>query len=224
MKKVTEGASLTSQVTSAIREAILSGELKPGVLYSIGKLADELQVSRTPIREALLGVAEIGLVQVERGRGFRVVQQDAQHLANVFDLRLLLESPLAGRAAAAADDALLTMLGDELDAMRAAARNADEPQFIVHDRRFHDAILVAGGNDLLLSTVSNLRDSIATIGVSTVARLRTLDDIADEHVPILAAIVARDPKAAEAAMRAHVAHTGELMVQVANDSYPQPQS
>jgi DNA-binding GntR family transcriptional regulator len=205
--------SLTRQVVDAVREAILAGELEPGRLYSVVQLAEQLEVSRTPVREAMLGLADAGLVRVERNRGFRVVRPDAAHLADVFDARLLLEVPAAERAAGTADAAALAaVLGTELAAMRRAARRGDAPLLRRHDLAFHDALLRSAGNPVVADLVAGLRDTITTVGASTAGRSRTLRDIAEEHAPVLAAVERCDGAAAAAATRAHLVHTRDLLV------------
>jgi DNA-binding GntR family transcriptional regulator len=204
--------SLTEQVIRSVREAIHSGELRPGELYSVYRLAAQLNVSRTPVREAMLRLAETGMVRFERSRGFRVLRSDPKEIAEVFQLRLLLEVPAARIAARRADPALIEAMRAELGAMREAAGEHDEPRFMRHDRAFHDLLLAAGTNRRLAGIVGGLRDATMTLGASTVDRSRSLSDIAAEHEPILAALEAGDADAAAEAMRAHVAHTGELLL------------
>jgi DNA-binding GntR family transcriptional regulator len=210
VRQVLGASSLAVQVTEAVREAIRSGELRAGELYSVYQLAERLNVSRTPVREALLGLAETGLVRFERNRGFRVVRRDPKDIAEVFHLRLLLEVPAARLAAMNA--APLDGLRAELAAMRTAAEQHDEPRFMSHDRAFHELLLLAGGNAKLAGIVRGLRDATIALGASTADRSRSLSDIADEHEPILAALAAGDADGAAAAVRAHVAHTGELLL------------
>ncbi|HEX2312627.1 MAG TPA: GntR family transcriptional regulator [Thermomonospora sp.] len=212
MREIAGTANLNRQVAQVLREAIHSGELRPGELYSVSRISERLGVSRTPVREALLGLADTGLVRIERNRGFRVVRRDPRHIAEVFHLRLLLEVPATRLAARHRDPALLEGLRRELAAMREAAGDHDEARFMEHDRRFHALILDAAGNSLLTATVGNLRDTITTVGASTVDQTRSLADIAAEHDPVLAALAAGDAEAAAEAMRRHVAHTGELLL------------
>ncbi|MEV0642419.1 GntR family transcriptional regulator [Streptomyces sp. NPDC050619] len=212
MREIAGNANLSTQIAEVVKEAIVTGEMRPGELYSVSQLADRLNVSRTPAREALLGLADLGLVRIERNRGFRVVRREPRQIAEVFHLRLLLEVPAARLAAQHVDPALIDGLRRELADMGAAAADHDEARFMAHDRAFHALVLTAGGNSLLVTTVAHLRDTIATVGASTVDRTRSLADIAAEHLPILDALADRDPAAAAEAMRRHVAHTGELLL------------
>jgi DNA-binding GntR family transcriptional regulator len=213
--RIRASSSLTDQVVEQVREAIRSGRLRPGQLYSVYQLADQLKVSRTPVREGLLRLAEAGMIEIARNRGFRVLHRDHTDIAEVFHLRMLLEVPAARRAAGRVDDALLAALHAELAAMRTAAVDGDATLFMRHDQRFHACVLGAGGNRKLVEVVDNLRDITTTLGASTTEKSRTLSDIADEHEPILAALAARDADAAAAAVGAHLAHTARLLIEQA---------
>ena len=205
-------ASLTDQAVAAIRQAVHDGTLQPGRLYSAYQIASYLGVSRSPVREALMRLKEAGLVAFERNRGFRIVLPGPQEIAELFQLRLLLEVPAARRAALQASAGLAVELGAELTQMRTAARGHDETVFMRHDQRLHHLILAAAGNSRIAGLVDNLRDVTRLLGASTVGRSRDLDAIANEHVPILDTIAAGDVNAAGEAMAHHVSHTGHLLV------------
>ncbi len=204
--------SLTDQVVEKVRNGILRGDLQAGRLYSTYQLADQIGISRSPVREALLRLAEIGMVKLERNRGFRVVVPGARDIAEVFHLRLLLEAPAAARAARDAGPDVIASLHAELRQMTAAAAEQDETRFMRHDKQLHGLILAAAGNERLAAYVGHLRDLTRLLGASTVGRSRTLVDIAAEHEPIIDALASRDPGAAEAAMWSHVQHTGWLLL------------
>lgn len=204
--------SLTDQVMAAIRDAVNSGTLVPGELYSSYQISDQLGVSRSPVREALLRLAEVGLVQLSRNRGFRVVLPDPREIAEIFHLRLLLEVPAAHRAAQHTTTALVRALTSELDQMSAAGRAHDEAPFMQHDQRLHGLILDAAGNARLTGLIDGLRDTTRLLGASTVDRSRSLTDIAAEHVPIVAAIRVGAAEAAADAQRRHISNTGRLLV------------
>lgn len=204
--------STTEEVFARLREQILTGALAPGEQHSIYRLSDALGVSRTPVREAVLRLADLGLVTIERNRGVTVRGVRAEDVRDVFELRLLLEVPAAAGAATHADDDLRARLIGVLDAMRQAAGLGDQAAFTGHDRELHAALGEALGNRRLSREVDRLRDSIQVRGVSTIDRTRTMSDIAEEHAPIVAAVVSGDAPAAAAAMRAHLEHTAALLL------------
>ncbi|NNN12278.1 MAG: GntR family transcriptional regulator [Acidimicrobiaceae bacterium] len=213
MQSSRDGATLTEQVVATIREAILNGKLEPGTLYSVYRMADEIGISRTPVREALLRLADAGMVRFERNRGFRVLRTSVRELQEVFQLRLLLEVPAAYRAAHLSDEALRVKMREELAEMRSAAIGHDENLFMAHDRALHELVLAASQNNKLVSSVRDLRFITMTLGASTVDRSRTLSNIADEHQPLVDAIENGDSTAAAAAMHHHIVHTGQLLLE-----------
>lgn len=204
--------STTDEVFARLRQRILAGELAPGSHHSVYRLSDELGVSRTPVREAVLRLADLGLVSIERNRGITIRGVRAEDVRDVFELRLILEVPAAAGAAAGADDALVARLRAALAAMRTAASVGDEGAFARHDRDLHAALGEALGNVRLSREVDRLRDSISVRGVTTMQHARTMADVADEHAPIVEAVAARDPDAAAAAMREHLEHTAALLL------------
>ncbi len=225
MQPIVARDSLTERVGEALRDAINSGALRAGELHSANEIAGQLGVSRTPVREALLVLADAGMVRLERNRGFRVMQRSPEHIAEVFQLRLLLEVPAARQAASRATPQLAARLRAQLDAMHAAAAAGDEPSVARLDRGFHELVLNAGQNRTLVLVVAGLRDRLLATGASTADRSRSLADIAREHEPILAAVSARDPDAAAAAVAYHLRHTGTLLTAqvAAENSVPVPE-
>ncbi|MBG6185641.1 DNA-binding GntR family transcriptional regulator [Arthrobacter sp. CAN_A214] len=207
--------TLTDRTIDAVREGIRNGTLVPGELYSVYRLANELGVSRSPVRDALLRLAETGMVAFERNRGFRVVLPDARELAEIIAVRLALEVPAAERAAVRASTADHVALHAEYAAMQASVTAGDDAAFLLHDQRFHTLLLELAGNAHATRIIENLRDATRLVGTSTIRTSRSLDDVYREHQPILDAIQQGDPSAAGAAMRRHLESTGWLLLREA---------
>ncbi len=204
--------SATDEVFARLREEILTGRLAPGSQHSVYRLSAELGVSRTPVREAVLRLADLGLVTIEKNRGIRVRGVHVEDVRDVFELRLLLEVPVAAAAARGGDPVLPVRLREVLAAMRAAADEDDVPTFAQLDRSLHAALGEAVGNARLSQEVDRLRDSIQVRGVATFGRTRSMRDVADEHEPIVAAVEAGDAAAAASAMRDHLVRTAALLI------------
>ncbi|MFV2008599.1 MULTISPECIES: GntR family transcriptional regulator [unclassified Micromonospora] len=202
----------TDRVHAMLRESIISGELKAGSLHSVYKLADAYGVSRTPVREAVLRLADTGMVRVERNRGIRIRGVTVDDIREVFELRLIMEVPAASYAAVYGGEELQAALREQLAAMHEAARGNDEARFMKHDRALHDAISSVLGNRRLSAGVAALRDATQARGASTVHRSRDLAEIEREHAPILDALAAGDPAAAAARMGGHIVRTGTLLM------------
>ncbi|GAA1540931.1 GntR family transcriptional regulator [Dactylosporangium maewongense] len=207
-----EAPSLADAVAQAVRDGIAAGELVPGATYSVYQLAELLGVSRSPVREGMLRLAEAGLVAIRRNRGFSVLLPTAHDVEEIIEIRLALEPPAARKAATLATDEQHAAIRAALDTMAAAAARGDEAAFWPADRALHDLLLHAAGNARAAAIVAQLRSTTALLGPPTTASGRTLAQIHAEHEPVVAAVIARDGHAAEAAMRTHLEATGTLLV------------
>lgn len=204
--------SLADAVVSAVREGIAARELVPGQVYSVYQLADLLGVSRSPVREGLLKLAEAGLVQFARNRGFRVVLPRAHDVEEIFEVRLALEPAAARRVCETGSDDDLGAIAGHMVTLHDATGRGDETAFWTEDRALHDRILRAAGNARAATIVEQLRATTVLLGPPTSATGRSLAQICAEHEPIVAAIGRRDGAAAEAAMRRHLTRTCRLLV------------
>ncbi|MEN0137342.1 MAG: GntR family transcriptional regulator [Rhodococcus sp. (in: high G+C Gram-positive bacteria)] len=200
------------QAIAAVRAAIDDGRMKPGVKYSVYQLAEGLGISRTPVRDALLRLEEVGLIKFEARQGFRILLPQPKEIAEIFAVRLALELPAVRKAATADDPALPAALLQQQRLMRDAAAVGNEHQFAHHDLGLHDLILDAADNSRARAIVKTLRETTRLLGANTADKTRTLTDIDDEHTPVIDAIIAGDPDKAEAAMRQHLENTGRLLV------------
>jgi DNA-binding GntR family transcriptional regulator len=216
VKQVRQTTAVNAQVLDALRAAVITGELPAGTLHSVATLAGQLGVSRTPVREALIKLAQQGMVRFERNRGVRILQTSLHDLEEVFALRLLLEVPATRRAVqllgTATQAATLRELRRVFAAMESAAAADDEFRMWEHDRRFHRVLLEASGNGRLAEYVDGLRDMVLRRGVSTAHQSRTLEVIVEEHRVVLERVLAGDADGAAEAMRVHILHTAELLV------------
>ncbi len=215
-------STLTEQVMDTVRDKIVDGSMSPDTWYSVYQLSAELGVSRSPVRDALLRLAEAGLVKFTRNRGFRVVETRPEDVAEIFGLRLGIEPFAAYRAAlsrtpeqlAEADDLVARM--DALAAADEAGDAADpgalEDEFFTEDRKLHALIMDMGGSHRGGALVETLRTHTRILGSSTAGSSRTLADILDEHRPVLGAIRDGDAEAARATMREHLTTTGKLLL------------
>lgn len=212
--------STTDRVFVSLRESIVSGEFPAGSLHSIYRLADLLEVSRTPVRDAVLRLADLGLVTIERNRGVRIRGVSVADVRAAFELRLMLEVPAAALAASHAAPEAVSAIEAELAAMRSCAENIDESGLMAHDRQLHQAISGVMNNPRLQVELMTLSDSIQARGVLTIDRSRGMAEVAEEHAPIVDAIVLRDPQAAAAHMEEHLVRTATLLMhQVAVDGH-----
>ncbi len=201
-----------AQVMEAVRSALDAGVMRAGVKYSVYQLAEALGVSRTPVRDALLRLEEVGLIRFEARQGFRVLLPDPREIADIFAIRLALELPAVAHAATLCDTSLAARLHHRMELLRTAATAGDEHTFASHDQLLHDHILEAAGNPRARAIIGSLRESTRLLGATTADRTRSLFDIDAEHEPVIAAIVDNRPELATGAMRSHLTSTGQLLV------------
>ncbi len=198
-------ASRTDFVLESIKEAILNGKLKPGQALVETDLAATLNVSKTPVREALKTLAGSGLVVMSPYKGAAVRTVDAEMAGSVYDVRMLMEPEALRRAVqlgASFDDAALA-LEDVGDLARRSLAN----------RRFHRALYAGCGNPLMIQILDGLRDQAALITVAGWGICPTWDDEAAEHRAILAAAVAGWGDLASELLRRHIQTFADRVVE-----------
>jgi DNA-binding GntR family transcriptional regulator len=207
-----EAPTLADAVAQSVRDGVAAGQLVPERTYSVYQLADLLGVSRSPVREGLLRLAEAGLVEIIRNRGFRVLPPRAHDIEEIIGIRLALEPPAARLAAEQATDEQHADIRAALQSMATAARRGDDASFWPADRALHDLLLRASGKARTAAIIERLRTTTALLGPPTTASGRTLTEIHAEHEPVVTAVLARDGAAAESAMRAHLEATRNLLM------------
>lgn len=205
---------LADRVVTEVRARIRGHRLVPGPTYSVYQLADELGVSRSPVREGLVKLAEAGVVRFRRNRGFQVLLPEARDIAEIFAVRVALEVPAAQRAARVASDVEVTAIAA---CMTELERTTDPVAFWERDRALHRLVLSASGNRRAATVVDELREITSLLDAPTD---RTHAAICAEHRPIVDALAGRDGGAAAAAMRAHLSSTALLLMARAAQSAP----
>jgi DNA-binding GntR family transcriptional regulator len=194
--------SLRDQAYAAIRASILDGRFEPGELLIEGRIAQQLGVSRGPVRDALHDLVEDGLVVDQPRSGTYVRELDGEDLVDIYNLRLAIES-IAIRLCIrrGAETGPLRALIDE---MRSAARGNDSSGVVERELRFHEQLCSDSGNSELLRMFQRLEGPVHLALAMDDALYENLDDIAEEHLPIVEAIDARDEALAVAVMYDHV--------------------
>jgi DNA-binding GntR family transcriptional regulator len=202
-----EGRDLRTRARDALLAGITTGSMAAGVIYSVPLLAEQLDMSATPVREALLELAQDGLVEPVKNRGFRVTPITDKALDEICEIRELLEVPAAVAAAnsisVAAIDRLEALAGD----IHKCAESRDLVGYLTADREFHMLLLGAGDNAALVTLVGKLRDLTRLFGLQNLANAGELTPSADEHLEMVALLRAGEAKQLGALMRRHIRHT-----------------
>ena len=197
-----------------LRRTTLRDEIKERIVES--QVATEFGTSQAPVREALLELEAMRLVETRPHRGARVREVTTEELGQIYPVRAALEE-VAGREAAVRMSAeQLAALADELAGMCEAAEAQDLHAQLLHDVRFHEIIVEASGNQVLAEVWRSLRVEAGTL-ISAIRADSDLRMIAEMHRPVLQALQSRDPELAGKEMRAHIEFFGSFVARRPED-------
>lgn len=194
--------TLRELVADAILGQILSGQLEPGARLLEDKLAAELGVSRNPVRESIRALEATGLIEVIPRRGAYVAEVDPHDLAQLLEVRVVLEAHAARLAAQRVTPELVAEIDQCINGGIEASRRGDLLQAAEHHRGFHVTIERAAGNPFIAETVAPLRTRTELV-FSMLADSRAMLSW-DEHRLIRDAIAAGNPELASAKAAAHM--------------------
>nr|WP_138467078.1 GntR family transcriptional regulator [Poseidonocella sp. HB161398] len=232
---MTEGAELAEQGSEApglpqgqaayqrLLEDIRSGALAPGTRLREVELASRLGLSRTPVREALRLLEAEGLVAHLPRQGAVVRQLDYAEVAELYEMRSVLEGTAARLAARIASDVELEELEVLQLAVEAALARADERGSSEANRQFHAALHDAARNRFLIGAIRGMEKTMLILGPTTLADPERRAGAAEEHRAILAALRARDGSAAEAAMQRHIRNAQRARLRSPRALPPEPE-
>ena len=199
---MTDRASLAKVVSERIRGRILDGSLRPGERLVEDKLSAELGVSRVPVREALRGLSAEGLVRLAPRRGATVVEVTPETVADLVEVRALLEGLNARLAAQRHDPGSIARLRETLRRGNAAARSGTSAELAELNAEFHERLAAASRNVVLSEVMRCLRER-TSIAFAINGRARAREDW-QEHAGILAAVIAGDSELAALLANRHV--------------------
>lgn len=207
-------ASLSGDVYGAIFSQLMALKIAPGERITVDNLVRELNVSQTPIREALGRLEGEGLVVKQHLVGYRAAPQiTRRRFDELYELRLLLEPDGAAKAAAAMDAQKIEELREAAGGM-ARVDGKDErlrySAFARQDEVFHDRIMQFAGNELIRQTLTYQHAHFHIFRL--MYHRRVTDDALDEHQALIDAFAAHDPDAAKAAMRAHIERSRDRLL------------
>jgi len=225
--------SLPDRLSIEIEKLIMTGELKVGAKLPPERvLADSLGVSRVSIRQALHELEVRGLIDRRPGRGTIVLSATEessrsratiaaalsagdQEIANVMELRAIIEPPIAGLTASRATDRDIAQLRDLVDQM---SPDLSVEKYAELDTSFHQAIAQYTHNPLLSLLTKQIATLIAPSRSANLQTKRRRRNSTSEHEAILRAISARDPEAAESAATAHIESISEEILRTAKST------
>jgi DNA-binding GntR family transcriptional regulator len=201
---------LREEIRDKLIDDILNGRLMPGDRMIEIRIAQRFGVSQAPVREALRDLELLGFAESSAFRGTIVRRISVDDLVQIYPIRAVLEGLAAREAATRITPGDVRRLEKLLETMRTAAARGDMRASVDADFAFHFTIVKASGNWLLQQSWERMR--LATTTFLTVSKShRSLAEIAERHVPVIEALRAQDPVAAEAEMRRHIEEPGQWL-------------
>ncbi len=201
--------TLGSRLRAAIESEIVDGRLKPGTKLDEGLLSERFSVSRTPVREALRGLAAVGLVSFQPRQGAIVASPTVGEVVDLFELVAELEGIAARFVAERIDTAGEQRIVEAHDACREAAQGFDPERYYAMNGVFHRAIRDGAANAALATEIESLDKRLSPYRRFITFRTGRTETALREHEAIVEAIVARDASGAAKAMSDHVRILGE---------------
>jgi len=209
---VPEFRPLSEEAYGVLRSAILSGRLAPGARIVEADIARQMAISRSPVREAVRKLEREGLVEYKPRRGTVVLGLSRDDVADAYQLRAHLEAYGAGLAAVRATEDQLVALGGLIDRMRGCALAKDLAALVIADVEFHRMLCELSGSPRLVQAWRSLNPERWTLVSGLRATELSLEQIAERHWPLLAALRARNAERAQVVIRSHILELAERVM------------
>ena len=203
---------LRELVFESIREAIIGGKLRPGERLMEIQLAEEMGVSRTPIREAIRKLELEALVVMIPRKGAYVAGLSMKDIADVFEIRRALEGLAAELACERITDEELEELERYLVRIAEDIESQDISKVVATDTDFHTLLYKASRNQRLSQTINNLREQIQRFRMTSLSYPGRMRNALEEHRKIVEAISARDSEAARKIAQEHIENAENSMM------------
>lgn len=197
-------ATIGNRVFEALRQAIVQLQLRPGNPLSEADIGRQLGVSRQPVREAFIKLAEVGLVEIRPQRGTFVRLISAREVRNARFLREAIEVAVIRKAAAEAAPEQTQGLRRIIEDQRAVARKGDNVGFLRLDEAFHQALARTAHCEEAWRVVEGLKAQMDRVRYLSLPDATPLETIIAQHEKIVEAVERGAPEAAETAMRHHL--------------------
>ncbi|MFE4211565.1 GntR family transcriptional regulator [Streptomyces sp. NPDC056844] len=194
-----------------LRQAILHGEMAPAQRLVENELAEQFGVTRASVRAALIELESEGLVERIRNRGSRVRVVSVDEAVAITECRMALEGLCAAKAAVAADDGQLDRLTEVGEAMTKAVADGEPMLYSDLNHELHALIREFSGQQTAVSLLERLNGQLVRHRFQLALRPGRPQQSLSEHLAMIDAIRARDPQAAEAAVRSHLASVIEAL-------------
>lgn len=212
--------SLTYSVYEAIKQAIVDGRLPANTRVTEAALAKQLKVSKTPVREALLRLKEVGLIESDGPKGVRIVSPSFNRMRDAYEVREALEVICARAAAERGDRTLLLAAKQKAEATAAAAEADDVARYRRADEAFHTTLAKASGNERLARLLDDTNVLVGVLRLRDTPDLGVLVLCAKHHLSIADAVLAGRADDASRLMAEHVREVRDAVLAPLADDDP----
>jgi DNA-binding GntR family transcriptional regulator len=206
--------SLAEDAADRIREQILAGGFRQGEHLVEAKIAEQLNISRGPVREAFKLLRAEGLLNEEPRRGTFVVSLSADDVREIYGLRAALEGRAARLIARAHDPSTIEQLRTLADAIDTAVATGDAAEVSRADLAFHEGLCELCGNSRILEVFDRYVPTLRALLRLDERVLRSLDEVSNQHRPFVEAIEAGEEETAARLLAEHAEHAGDLIAGV----------
>ena len=200
------------QAYEFIKTQITNHTLKAGQYITDAKIAKELNISRTPVREAFHRLENESLLVYEARRGWKVYTLSLEDINEIFDIKEVVEGMAARRAAECQDERLRAELQNTFREMCEAAEANDTDTWIRADLQFHDIIFAMANNERACRIIKNLNDQWNRVRIGFTTIQSRVDRSCDEHKAIMEGILSGDGEEAERQTHAHFNQVREELI------------
>ncbi|MEH2919573.1 GntR family transcriptional regulator [Samsonia erythrinae] len=202
--QINNSEPVNQQIYRVLRKDIVECTIPPGKLLSEKEISMRFEVSRQPVREAFIKLAEAGLVQILPQRGTFVMKISEQRVADARFIRQALECAIVRRAAEMVTDEQLLMLEHNLRRQELAAQNDQVREFLSLDDSFHQSLTQIAHCPLAWETIESIKATMDRVRFLSLSQVSPPLSLIQQHHMIFSALRARDPDAAEHAIREHL--------------------
>ncbi|HJT40640.1 MAG TPA: GntR family transcriptional regulator [Sphingobium sp.] len=209
---VRKGATLQEQVADLLGQELRAGRFAPGQRLTEQGLAERLNVSRTPIREALKKMVEQGILEARQRGGYVVPSPSVEEIRQTIAVRMLLEPPAVQMAAREYDQAQWERISAAIESESAVEQDPDQSSFANANEDFRRAVFDGISNRVLLALIAQFANHLNHIRAATLKNVKLRGEIVQRQRQIRDAIVARDEHYAEMLWRSYLHLSEETLI------------
>lgn len=203
--------TLKEMAFQSIKDAIISKVLEPGEVYSEQRLAEELAISKTPVREALLDLASKGFLTIIPRRGVRINTLTKKEIQDLYLFRTVLEKGIIPIIMTHLDDMTIQRIEEINDKERDAIERNDTLECLKLNRKFHMAISLLTNNDYIVSALENIYDLIDWAGSKALLHQEYMKQYNEQHKRIIRMLKKRDSEGTQKMIEEHVQITANII-------------